>query len=225
MVLDKTLESPLDCKEIQPVHAKGNKSWIYIGRTDAEAEPPVLWPTDEKNWLIRKYPDAGKDYRQKLKGKTEYEIVGWHHRPDEHEFEQAPWVGDGQINLACCTPWYSKEWDMTERLNWTDVQRTSGSRQMSLGSSEACGPGGSGKRFSWKGRLPILWCSFLIPRQGAQENFVLPNFEDFECVTKYCFLKKQKNYFLQDWELWLHLFSRLYWGMWKGSGVGWVCKN
>ena len=148
--------------------------------------------------------------------KTEDEIVGWHHRPDENEFEQALGVGDGQGNVACYTPWYSKELDTTERLNWTDVQRTSESRQKSLGSSEACGPGGSGERFRWKRRLPILWCRSLNPRQGAQ---------DFECITKYCFLKKTKNCFLQEWELWLSLFSRFYWGMRKVSGVGWVCKN
>ena len=153
--------------------------------------------------------------------KTEDEIVGWHHRPDENEFEQAMGVGDGQGNLACYTPWYSKELDMTERLNWTDVQRTSGSKQKSLGSSQACGPGGSGERFRWKGRLPILWCRSLNPRQGAQ---------DLERVTEYCFLKKQtnknkikqtnKNCFLQDRELWLSLFSRFYCGVWKGYGVG-----
>ena len=87
VVLEKTLESPLDCKEISPVHSKGNQSWIFIRRTDAEAETPILWPPDKKSWLIGKDPDAGKDWRQEEKGTTEDEIVGWHHRLDGHEFE------------------------------------------------------------------------------------------------------------------------------------------
>ena len=86
VVLEKTLESSLNCKEIQPVHSKGNQSWIFIGRTDAEAEAPILWPPDEKNWLIWKDPDAGKDWRQE-KGATEDELIGWHHQLDGHEFE------------------------------------------------------------------------------------------------------------------------------------------
>ena len=88
LVLEKTLESPLDCSEIQPVHPKGNQSWIIIGRTDAKAETPILWPPDVKNWLIGKDPDAGKDWRQEEKGMTEDEMVGWHHQLDGHEFEQ-----------------------------------------------------------------------------------------------------------------------------------------
>ena len=87
-MLEKTLESPLDCKEIQPVHYKGNHSLIFIGRTDAEAEAPILWPPDAKNWLIGRDPDARKDWRREEKGTTEEETVGWHHRLDEHEFEQ-----------------------------------------------------------------------------------------------------------------------------------------
>ena len=118
VVLDKTLESPLDCKEFQPVHPKGNQSWIFIWRTDAEAETPILWPPDAKNWLIWKDPGAGKDWRQEEKGTTEDEMVGWHHRHNGHEFEQALGVGDGQGSLACCSPWGHKEWDRTERLNW-----------------------------------------------------------------------------------------------------------
>ena len=95
VVLEKTLESVLDCKEIQPAHPKGNQSWIFIGRTDAEAETPMLWPPDMKNWLIGKDPDAGKDWRQEEKWTTEDKMVGWHHWLDTHEFEQAPGVGDG----------------------------------------------------------------------------------------------------------------------------------
>ena len=101
----KTLESPLDCKEMQPVSSKGNQSWIFIGGTDAEAEAPNLWPHDAKNWLIWKGPNAGKDWRQDEKGMTEDELSGWHPRLNGHEFEQAPGVGDGQGSLVCCSPW------------------------------------------------------------------------------------------------------------------------
>ena len=119
VVLEKTLESPLDCKEIQPVSPKENQSWIFIGKTDAEAETPILWPPDIRNWLIRKDPDAGKDWRQK--GTTEDEMVGWHHWLNGHESEQAPRVGDGQGSLACYSPWDYKESDMTQWLNWTEL--------------------------------------------------------------------------------------------------------
>ena len=119
MVLEKTLESPLDCKEIQPVHPKGNQSWIFIGRTDVEDETPILWPSDVKNWLIWKDPDAGKDWRQEENGMSEDEMVGWHHWLNRHEFEQALGVGDGQGSLVCCSPWGHKESDMTEQLNWS----------------------------------------------------------------------------------------------------------
>jgi len=104
VVLEKTFESPLDCKEIQPVHPKGNRSWIFTERTDAEGQTPILWPPDAKNWLIWKDPDAGQDWRRE-KGMTEDEMVGWHHWLDGHEFEQALGVGDGQQSLAlkgCC---------------------------------------------------------------------------------------------------------------------------
>ena len=120
-VLEKTLEGPLDCKEIQPVNPKGNQSWIFIGKTDAEAETPILWPPDVKNWLIGKDPDAGKVWRQEKKGTTEDELVGWYQWLDGLEFEQAPGVGDGQGGLVCCRPWGCKELDMTERLNWTEL--------------------------------------------------------------------------------------------------------
>ena len=119
VVWEKTLESPLDCKEIQPVHPKGNQSWIFIARTDAEAEAPILWPPDMKNWLTGKDSD-GKDWGQEEKGTTEDEMVGWHHWPEGHEFEQAPGVGDRQGSLDCCSPLGHKESDTTERLNWTD---------------------------------------------------------------------------------------------------------
>ena len=132
VVLEKTLESPLDCKEIQPVHPKGNQSLIFTGRTDVEAETPILWPPDVKNWLIRKDPDAGKDWRQEEKGTTEDEMVGWHHRLDGHEFEQALEVGDGQGSLACCSPWGHKESNTTEWLNWTELIPVREVKQASL---------------------------------------------------------------------------------------------
>ena len=117
----RSLLSPLDCREIQPVHPKGDRSWIFTGRTDAKDETPILWPPDVKNWLTVKDPDAGKDWRQEEKGMTEDEIVGWHHWLNGLEFEQAPGFGDGQGNLACCSPWDHKELDLTERLNWIDL--------------------------------------------------------------------------------------------------------
>ena len=101
VVLEKTLESPLDIKEIKPVNTKINQCWIFIGRTDAEAEAPILWPPDAKSWLIRKDSDARKDWRKEEKGTTEGEMVGWHHQLNGHEFEQAPGDGDGQGSLVC----------------------------------------------------------------------------------------------------------------------------
>ena len=118
-VLENTLESPLDCKEIKPVNPKGHHSWIFIGRIDTEAEALILWLSDSKNGFIRKDPDAGKDWRQEKR--TEDEMVGWHHQLDGHEFEQAPGDGDGWGGLACCSSWGRKESDITEWLNWTDL--------------------------------------------------------------------------------------------------------
>ena len=116
--LEKTLESPLDCKEIQPVHPKGNQSWIFTGRTDVEVETAILWPPDVKNWLIWEDPDAGKNWGQEEKEMTEDEMVGWHHQINGHEFVSTPGVGDGQGGLVCCSPWGLKESDTTELLNW-----------------------------------------------------------------------------------------------------------
>ena len=120
VVLEKTLESPLDCKVIKPVILEGNWSWIFIGRTDAEAEAPIIWLPDAKNWLIWKDPDSGKDWRQEEKWTTEDEMIGWYHRLYGHEFEHAPRVGDGQERLLCCSQWGHKESDMTEGVNWND---------------------------------------------------------------------------------------------------------
>ena len=118
VVLEKTRESPLDWKEIKPVNPEGNQSWIFFERINAET--PIHWPPDSKNWFIRKDPDAGKDWRQKEKGMME-DIFGWHHQRDGHEFEQAPAVGCGQGSLACCSPWGHKESDMTEWLRWNEL--------------------------------------------------------------------------------------------------------
>ena len=117
VVLEKTLESPLDCKEIQPVHPKEDQSWVFIGRNDAKAETPILWPPHAKSWLIGKDPDAGRDWGQEEKGTTEDEMAGWHHWLNGREFEWTLEVGDGQGGLACCNSWGRKESDTTERLN------------------------------------------------------------------------------------------------------------
>ena len=119
VVLGKTLESPLDCKEIQPVHPEGDQSWVFIGRTDAEAETPVLWVPHAKSWLIGKDPDAGRDWGQEEKGMTEDEIAGWHRQLDGHEFEYTPGVCDGQGGLACCIHRVAKS--RTRLSDWTEV--------------------------------------------------------------------------------------------------------
>ena len=120
VVLEKTLESPLDCKDIKPANPKGNQSWIFIWRTDTEAKISIFWPLDVENWLIEKDCDAGKDWRQEEKGTTEAKMVGWPHWLNGYEFEQALGAGDGQGSLACCSPWDLKELDMIEHLNWTE---------------------------------------------------------------------------------------------------------
>ena len=125
VVLEKTLESPLDYKEIQLVHPKGDQSWVFIGRTDAEAETPILWSPGVKSWLIWKDPEAGKDWRQEEKGMTVDEMAGWHHRLNGHGFGWTPGVGDGHGGLACCGSLGRKELDMIESLNWTEKGRKS----------------------------------------------------------------------------------------------------
>ena len=121
VVLQKTFESPLNCKEDKPVNPKGNQLRIFIGGTDTEAETPILWPPDAKNWLTGKDPDAGKDWRQEEKGMTEDELVGWHHWLNGHEFEQTPGDGERQGSLACWNPWGHKELDMTGWLNYNRI--------------------------------------------------------------------------------------------------------
>ena len=124
VVLEKTLESPLDCKEIQPVHSEGDQPWDFFGRDDAKAETPVLWPPHVKSWLIGKDTDAGRDWGQEEKGMTEDEMARWHHRLDGREFEWTPGVGNGQGGLVCYDSWGCKESDMTERLNWTELKHS-----------------------------------------------------------------------------------------------------
>ena len=124
LMLEKTLESPLDCKEIKPVHPKGDQSRVFIGRTEVEAETPILWPPDVKSWLIWKDPDAGKDWGQEEKGMTEDEMFGWHHQLGGHGFGWTPRVGDGQWGLACCSSWGCKESATTGCLNWTIIRIT-----------------------------------------------------------------------------------------------------
>ena len=121
VMLEKTLESPLDCKEIQPVHSKGDQPWVFFERNDARAETPVLWPPHAKSWLIGKDSDAGRDFEQEEKETTEDEMVEWHHWPDGRESEWTLGVGDGQGGLACCDSWGCKESDSTEPLNWTEL--------------------------------------------------------------------------------------------------------
>ena len=123
VVLEKTLESPWDCKEIKPGNPKRNQFWIFIWRTDAEAETPILWEPDVNNWLIWKEGDSGNNWRQKEKGTTENEMVGWHHWLNGHEFQQTSGVGDGQGGLACWSPWGCKESDTAERLNWPELNK------------------------------------------------------------------------------------------------------
>ena len=120
-MLEKTLESPLDCMQTQPVHSNGDQSWVFIGGPDVEAKSPVLWPPDVRYWLIWKDPDAGKDWGWEEKGTTEDEMVGWYHRPHGHEFVWTLGVGEGQGGLACCGSWGCKELDTTEWLNWTEL--------------------------------------------------------------------------------------------------------
>ena len=131
VVLEKTLQNPLDCKENKPVNPKGNQPWIFTGITDTETEAPMLWPLDVKSWLIGKGPDAVKDWRQEEKGTTEDETVGWHHQLSGHEFEQALRDGEGQGSPACCSPWGCKESDNRENNRgsltkcWTSFEHQS----------------------------------------------------------------------------------------------------
>ena len=194
-VMLKTLESLLDCKEIKLVHPKGNQSWIFTGRTDAEAETPILWPPDVKNWLIRKNPYDGKNWRQEGKGTTEDEMTGWHHQLDGHEFEKTPGVGDGLGSLACCSPWGCKESDTTEWLNWACFFKP-GSNQ-----NDCCPPAKDWEpmwtNLDWsvlckEGKMPQgrneggIWmkCGFLGFAWTCQKQGQFYDYLDFLCESK-----------------------------------------
>ena len=125
-MLEKTLESPLDCKEIQPIHPKGDQPWVFFGRNDVKAETPVLWPLHVKSWLTGKDSDAGRGWGQEEKGTTEDEMAGWHHWLNGLKFAWTPGVGDGQRGLTCCDSWGCKELDITEQLNWTETPHGGG---------------------------------------------------------------------------------------------------
>ena len=150
VVLEKTLESPLDCKEIRAVHPKGDQSWVFTGRTVAKAEAPILWSPDGKSWLTGKDPDPGKDWRQEEKGTTEDEMAGWHHWLDGHGFGWTLRVGDGQGGLACCSSWGRKE---SDRLSdWTELGRAR--------SGEEAVTAGFGNQLLWPAVLRKNWRSF-----------------------------------------------------------------
>ena len=140
VVLEKTLESPLDSKEIQPVHPKGNQSWVFIGRTYVEAETPILWLPDAKNWFIGKHPDAVKDWGQEEKRTIEDEIVGWHHWLNGHGFGWTLGAGDGQRGLAGCSSWGHKESETDEWLNWTDQEKNLKRLHICITDSLCCMP-------------------------------------------------------------------------------------
>ena len=154
VVLENTLESPLDCKEIQPVHSEGDHSWDFFGRTDAKAETPVLWPPHAKSWLIGKDSDAGRDWGQEEKRTTEDEMAAWHHWLNGRESEWTPGVGDGQGGLACCDSGGRKESDTTEQLNWTEHQELF--------------------------RLSVFWSPFQVPTlmEGIDKNTSIYIFSD-----------------------------------------------
>ena len=187
VVVVKTLESPLDCKEIQPVHSKGDQSWVFIGRTDVEAETPILWPPDTKSWLIWKDPDAGKDWGQEAKGMTEDVMVGWHHWLDGHGFGWTLGIDDGQGGLVCCGSCGHKESNTTEWLNWTDSPSYKEESHLDLI-----------PRYCTNHHIPqILWVGELM--SWLEKTFVLSLMSwglHFTCVgekTK-CFLTRSVSY-------------------------------
>ena len=177
LVLEKTLERPLDCKEIKPHNPKGNQSWIFIRRTDAEAGAPIFWPPDAKRWLIRKDPDAGKDWRQEEKETTEDETVGWHHWLNGPEFEQAPGVDEGQGSLVCCSPWGHKESDMMEQLNNSDGYAFPRHHFANKGPSSQSYPFSSSHVWLWEldhkeGWAPKNWCFLFVVLEKTADSLL-----------------------------------------------------
>ena len=172
VVLEKNPESPLDYKEVQPVHSEGDPPWDFFGRTDAKAETPALWPPHAKSWLIGKDSDAGRDWGQEEKGTIENEMAGWHHWLNGHEFEWTPGVGDGQGGLACCDSWGHNESDRTERMNWTELNWT-GLSHLVMSDS--------------------LWFPWTVAHQaplsvGFKTNCMLLSLLGFSCFLYPCFL-------------------------------------
>ena len=165
VVLEKTLESPLDCKETQPVHSEDDQPWDFFGRNDGKAESPVVWPPHVKSWLIGKDSDAGRDWGREEKGTTEDEMAGWHHWLDGRESGWTPGVGDGQGGLACCYSWGGKESDTTEQLNWTESDLT-GRHGRTIPTIF-----GKGWRFPGFGPLPTPW-SFISALEMSRHLWV-----------------------------------------------------
>ena len=170
VVLEKTLESPLDFKEIQPVHSEGDQSWVFFGRNDVKAETPVFWPTHAKSWLTGKDSDAGRGWGQEDKEMTEDEMAGWHHGLNGREFEWSPEDGDGQGGLACCDSWGRKELDVTEWLNWTEWMIISYVKVVYMWQQNK-GLGGGNGNILFEGRVRLIKTVFinttkLIPKRG-----------------------------------------------------------
>ena len=184
-VLEKAPESPLDCKEIQPVHSEGDQPWDFFGGNDAEAETPVLWPPHAKSWFIGEDSDAGRDWGQEEKGTTEDEMAGWHHWLDEREFEWTLGVGDGQGGLACCDSWGHKELDTTEGLKWTELKVLSESIQTPICQDwwKNYGASTQGQTISknWYGMISRIY--YLVKKQGT---------EQYICYTTF-YTKKKKR--------------------------------
>ena len=167
VVLEKTLESPLDCKEIQPVHSEGDQPWDFFGRNDAKAETPVLWPPHAKSWLIGKDSDGGREWEQEEKGTTEDEMAGWHHWLDGRESEWIPGTGDGQGGLVCCHSWGHKESDTTEWLNWNWTE-------LNLKFPPNCPLLISRPKFCVLGTLSCPWLFSLVGVNGVWEELWFP---------------------------------------------------
>ena len=165
VVLEKTLESPLDCKEIQPVHSEGNQPWDFFGGNDAKAETPVLWPPHVKSWVIGKDSDTGRDWGQEEEGTTEDEMAGWRHWLDTHEFRWTLGIGDGQGGLACCYSWGHKESDTTERLKWTELNHWNNSYTLSFSCPQS--------KFHSSLLLYHFYLISLLPNYSASHPFIL----------------------------------------------------
>ena len=179
VVLEKTLESPLDCKEIKPVNPKGNQPWIFIGRT--EAETPILWPPDVKNWLIE-YPDAGKDWRREVKGMTEDEMVGRHHWHNGQEFEQTLGAGEGQGSLACWSPWGSQR----VRHDWATQQQLH--RLTSSSCPTSFYPWTLGRRYFFA-LARDCWCEFSLLTPLAIPS-IFNKTETYHPFCKFCQIRR-----------------------------------